>query len=599
MRIKLISLFLFYFFITISVLLFLANFYLSGKVNNNEKSYIKSRESVNLEIAARNNLADIENNTEFKLISNKIENPKASSSVKVWQNEKRNIGDSRTRLFLSGPEINEPIPLQYQKDPIKLLFLGDSYSNGQFGALNELTYPRILENKLNSESPGAYKVSVLANAKSSFLRQSDWLTRERLANYDPDAIILTYTAGRLIPHFYEKKYCKQYNTCIKDGESDLYNDALANDYESSTTKYRIIMCLESERGLIGSIFKKLLYPYLTNLAEYLAVKYCTYEKIARGFDMPTDRDPSYYKDPINSPYFNDFLEYLSKSNRAIELYNQERAKVGREPVKKYMINLTWVKDHFYPAAAGGKSYSAALIKAYEAYGYIEIPNSNARKHVLSEDYTKLGNVQGGKQSDGICFYGCAIEDTQMRKNIYHYEKGVLNNPLVYRFGTLLHTALAKDLEIYLREIFIPKNDLPLVVDNFIDEYGPWFISYKKIDNNKFAYGNYDSKLSNNSYCGRIDHPHSLFSLNNSYFSEGDTLKFGYADGEIKKVILVVERSKEDGERYLSETYLLNINEAVTIKYEKDISSIYLGDNNLNCRDEGTPLAKFTMILSKE
>ena len=574
------------------------NYMLSGKVNNNVRTTIKTSQSLKTELENRNKLASDPAQQEFTLVNNKITIPSSSINIGVWQNEKEIIGKSREELFLAGPDLFEPVAKQYQNNPIKLLFIGDSYSNGQFGTLNELTYPRILEKQLNLESPGAYKISVLANSKSSFLRQSDWLTPERLERYQPDAVILTYTAGRLIPHFYEKKYCKQYNTCIKDGESDLYYDGLANDYDNSSTKYRIIMCLESGNNAIGAIFKKILYPYLTNIAEYLAVRYCTYDKIKRGFDMPTDRDPSYYKDPLESPYFDDFLEYLSKSNSAIEEYNKERANNGKDPVKKYMINLTWVKDHFYPPVAGRKSYSGALIKAYHAFGYSEIPNTNARFHILSQDYTKLGNVQGGKQSDGICFYECVIDVNQMSENINNYEKGVLNNPLVYRFGTVLHTAFAKDLESYLAGTFQTMSHPPVTFENILDEYGPWFISYKKLNNESFVYGNYQSDPSKNTFCGRINHPYTIFSVNNFFFKEGDNLKIGYSEGEIEDMIVVVERSKSNGERFLSEAYLLKNKEAVSIKYEKDITSIYLGDYNVVCNEDGTALPKFTAMLSK-
>jgi hypothetical protein len=64
------------------------------------------------------------------------------------------------------------------------------------------------------------------------------------------------------------------------------------------------------------------------------------------------------------------------------------------------------------------------------------------------------------------------------------------------------------------------------------------------------------------------------------------------------MIVVVERSKSNGERFLSEAYLLKNNEAVSIKYEKDITSIYLGDYNVVCNEEGTALPKFTAMLSK-
>ena len=64
------------------------------------------------------------------------------------------------------------------------------------------------------------------------------------------------------------------------------------------------------------------------------------------------------------------------------------------------------------------------------------------------------------------------------------------------------------------------------------------------------------------------------------------------------MIVVVERSKSNGERFLSEAYLLKNNEAVSIKYEKEITSIYLGDYNVECADPSPSLKPFLSTISK-
>jgi hypothetical protein len=199
----------------------------------------------------------------------------------------------------------------------------------------------------------------------------------------------------------------------------------------------------------------------------------------------------------------------------------------------------------------------------------------------------------------------------MRKNIDNYLAGVIEHPLKFRPGILIENAHAEDI----KEVVLNKHpgislSNPENLD-ILDDYGPWYISYKKIDDSTFGFGysktvapiikntNEKSyKTLENAYCGRIDHPHSLLSLNNSFFKEGDSIKIGYLEGEIKDLLVVVERRKINGERYLSDAYLLKVNEAFIFKYESEITSIYIGDNSKNCSEPGVQLKPFITTISK-
>jgi len=593
-----------------------SNIYLKGKTENNLATNTTSNEKQLADISQINNSINIKSIPNYRESRVKIEIPTQSNSKDVWEKEIFTIEDSRNRQYGDGPLYNQLVEKKYTTDPIKILLVGDSFSTGEFHNLSENTYPKILENELNKEYPGLYKVTVLGDSMSSFLHQSELLTKKLLHQLEPDLVILTYTAGRLMPNYNEAKYCREFNTCLKENESNKIATALAHDYDNSNPKWRIIMCLKNDKTIISSLFRKVLYPYYSNLAEFLAKEYCTEERIHSGFNIPTGRAANLYSSPEQSPYYNDFLQYLESSSLVIGQYNKERDESGKRLASKYMVNLSWRTEHLYPEftfkGRKFKSISGPLISKYKEYGFTEIPTPVTREMIGNKKTWEVGSIQGSDGIDaGECYYNCEIKPSQMRKNITNFINGVINHPLKFRPGITIQKAHAEDIK---REIL--KNHPGISIsdpenNNIIDDYAPWFISYKKIDDNNFVYGYSDTiavqiknnddktfKSLKNTYCGRINHPYTTFSINNSFFKEGDNLKIGYSEGEIEDMIVVVERSKGNGERFLSEAYLLKNKEAVSIKYEKEITSIYLGDYNVVCTDPSSSLKPFLSTISK-
>lgn len=593
-----------------------SNILLKGKTENNLKTISTTIENQLKDLSFVNNSLNIKTVPDYKITKEIIGLPVPSKSVEVWQREVFTIEDSRNRQYGDGPLYTNLVTKNYTTDPIKILILGDGFTTGEYNNLSEDTYPNILESELNKKYPGLYKVTILGDNMSSFLRQSDLLTKKIIDKLEPDIVILTYTAGRLEPNYNEKKYCREFNTCLKENESNKFDTALAYDYEKSTPKWRIIMCLKGESNFITNLFRKVLYPYYTNLAEYLALKYCNSERIKNGFNIPTGRAANLYTDPENSPYYFDFIQYLKSTSSVIDAYNKERNETGKRLASKYMINLSWRTEHLYPELSYKgrifKSISGPLIRKYNEYGYTEIPNLNTREIIKETKTWEVGNIQGTDGSDnGECYYNCEITQSQMRKNIDNYLTGVIKHPLKFRPGILLQTAYAEDIRaLVLKDHPGVSLSNPENKDILLD-YGPWYISYKKINEYNFGFGysnTFSSILKNtneksynkleNAYCGRIDHPHSLFSLNHLFFKEGDNIKIGYLEGEIKDLIVVAERRKINGKRYFTDAYLLKVGEAFLMRYESNITSIYIGDYNKDCSEPGGQLKTFTTTISK-
>ena len=602
--------------IFLQIVLFSLNIILNGKTENNLITNSKTIEKQLDDISALNNSLKIDKVPEYSNTLFKTEIPEHSVSKEIWEKEIFTIEESRNRQYGDGPLYNQLVEKKYTSDPIKILIVGDGFSSGEFNNLSELTYPKILEAELNKKYPGLYKVSVLGDNLSSFLRQSDLLTKEVMTQLEPDLVILTYTAGRLEPNYNENKYCKEFNTCLKFNESNKFDTSLGYDYNYSNPKWRIIMCLKGNDNIISSLFRKVLYPYYPNLAELLASKYCTFERIKNGFDIPTGRNANLYTDPVNSPYYNDFLHYLSSTSSVINEYNKERDESGKRLASKYMVNLSWRTEHLYPEfgykGRKFKSISGPLISKYSQYGFIEIPTPKTREMIGYTKTWEVGSIQGrDSDHDKECYYNCEISQSQMSKNIKNYLTGVIDHPLKFRPGILIQNAHAADLkeEILKKHPGIslsnPENG------DILDDYGPWYISYRKIDVDNFALG-YSTGVApvikntnkrsyatlENSYCARINHPHALLSINNSFFTDGESIKVGYAEGEIENLIVVVERKRDSGERILSEAYLLKNNQALTIKYDESITGLYLGDNSIKCNNSKTQLKPFTATVGR-
>ena len=603
-------------FLIAQIVLLSSNILLKNKTENNLVTDSKTLEQQLQDISILNNNLNIKSIPDYKISKVKTALPKPSESVEVWQKEIFTIEDTRNRQYGDGPLYNQLVEKKYTSDPIKILILGDNFTTGANKYLSENSYPNILESELNNKYPGLYKVTVLGDNMSSFLRQSDLLTKKKMHKLEPDVVILTYTAGRLEPNYYENKYCREFNTCLKENESGKIETALGYDYNKSNPKWRIIMCLKSENNLISTLFRKVLYPYYSNLAEFLALKYCNFEKIKAGFDIPTNRDANLYSEPESSPYYNDFIQYLNSTSSVIDEYNKERNESGKRLASKYMINLSWRTEHLYPELSYKgrkfKSISGPLITKYNDYGYTEIPTLNSREIIGKTKTWEVGNIQGRDGSDnGDCYYNCKISQSQMRKNISNYLAGVIDHPLKFQPGILFQNAHAQDI----KEI-INKNHPAISISNpentdILDDYGPWYISYKQIDANNFGYGYSDSVAAmiknkskktyetlKNTYCARIGHPYTLFSLNNSFFNKNDSIKIGYIEGGIENLMVVIERKKTNNERFLSDAYLIKNKEAIVLKFDKEITSIYLGDISKSCTEKDSQLLPFKISLGR-
>jgi len=569
---------------------------------NNMQSYYVYENDVNQLVTENGKKLDTTINKITKLTNKIIDNPTPNLNPLIWENEIREDTYSKTKLNGNGPLQYNIFRNKYVLDPFDILILGDGYSMGQFGDLNSFSYPYILEDKLNKYNNGRYRVTVLGSDKSSFLRQSDWITEDRLEKLQPDLIILTYTMGRYFPTFYEKKYCREFNICIEDNQSPLYVDAFNTNFSLSDTKYKILACLQTNPGLITNLFRKVLYPYYTNLAEHLILFYCNDDKVKKASEkiILSERTANFYKDPSKTIYFNDFIEYIQKIKNTVKNYNTKREKLGKNLTDINYINITMFPEHFEEKyikkyKIEKLSISNSLLRNYSKYGIDEISTDYLVREVLDSKTWQLRFVTG-RSNKGICDYDCIISSIQMKKNIKNYLNGTISNPLRIRHGVKISNAIANDIYYHIKEKYIEKDE-EVIGGPLIKEFAPYYISYKEINSNNFIIGNINNKdLS--IPCARVNHPHFIFSLNHNQFNGSKNLIFSYIQGEIDNVGISIEYIIKN-QRKIKETFLLNKNEKFSIKYKDNISSIYVSQLNKNCSENGTSMDDISIMVTKK
>ena len=587
------------FFILLYLSLILTNYFLKDKANNNFNFSVSTQDERSKLARYVNNLITLDNNIKFKKSNIKISLPTPSNSYKIWENEIRKDGESKHLQFGPGPDLGELVDLKYSKNPIDILIIGDSYSSGQFSDLYADSYVKRLEYKLNFENPGIYRVKVLATEKASFLRQSDWLTFERLKKYNPDIVILTYTMGRYIPTYYESKYCKEFNTCILDNSSVLYDDSLSHDFSSSSKKWRIIMCLRADKSILSPIMRKFLYPNFPNLAEYIANKYCNDERAKLGINLPTERDAFYYKNPEKTRYFDDFKEYLEKANTAISKYDIYRRDNNENKTIKTFLPLVWLpeelpRDYRYKEKKF-ISRSKPFIKEYIKSGFDEIKILAATKTIFDLQTWNIKNLSGVSNSNGNCNYDCIRDDDIMINNLSWYMKGAINHPLKYRIGSRLAQAYATDIYNYIKLLSIENLGNIYQDKNIIHDYAPANLSVLNKNNESIlGYSDIFTKdKSNNELffynkilppCAKINHPHAVLAIAKNKNYNNKDINIYYYKGDITNLAIYVEREDLLGVKKITDGFLIKEKEYLSMPYNSDVSRIFLADLSQNCSE---------------
>lgn len=578
---------------------------LAGKTVTNKLSVLHGSEEARRTVNELNNRPPDDYPVAARAVTDASAVPIPSRDAKVWEREIFARETSRPMIYGFGPTLNKPVPLNYAADPYRILLVGDSYSYAMFHELTENNYNRRLEQLLNVPSGGAYEVVTLAADQASFLRQSDWFTEEKIRELEPDAVVLTYTMNRMHPTFMERKYCVEFNTCIADGQGRPFDDMMGHEFTRSSKKWRIIMCLRADEGPVSWLLRKVLYPHFTDLAEFIASRYCTDERAKLGLDLPTERtNPD--GEVTDSPYLGDFRSYL----------RNVRAAVDAQPRKidTYVVNLSWMPIHMWPALSDAAqpmpTITGPLFELYEEYGFENIPVPMAREQILSGRTWELGDLQG-KDPVAVrnnCVYDCVLTDEQWRTDLQAFDAGLINHPLKYRPGNVIQHAFARDLTTFFQERHPVRNTTatrqPLVVDHM-----PWYITPRQNEPDRvhvqFSRSNVDHAGSIlyetdgyrfNTLCARVNHPHAIVALTGASADRAGSLRVAYNGGDYEQVLVAFEFEEPSGRRVITRSVLLEQGTFYDLTEPSGLRNVIIADPASDCEQRLMTLKPFDVSL---
>ena len=156
-----------------------------------------------------------------------------ASDIVTWEAENNYLMRDNVIRLGWGPSLSaQPIETRLDEDEaakdtnkatVRILSVGDSFVWGQAVEDLDMRWPQVLERTLNAQGGAetTYTVTPLGRTGASLMQMADWVNPERLAEINPDIVVLGYLNNDIIPTFEETNLCNQYGTCTQDGETPV------------------------------------------------------------------------------------------------------------------------------------------------------------------------------------------------------------------------------------------------------------------------------------------------------------------------------------------------------------------------------------------
>ncbi len=244
-----------------------------------------------------------------------------STLLPVWEQENRYLMHANSLRFGHGPELSEQVVTALEKkEKITVVAAGDSYVWGQGSEDAASRWHQILEHDLNSRGGETFDVVPVTRLASSTMDIADWLSEERLSKLKTDAIVIMFGVNDYNPSYHESWICREFNTCIVDNQSPVSTNPLNR---------QLIECLKGDASPAGWFMRKFLNRYLPNVSRVLIERYCDPDRISAEMAIP--QEGKVITDPVNSPYWEDFLKSLDRlkaaaGDRPIMIINSSASK---------------------------------------------------------------------------------------------------------------------------------------------------------------------------------------------------------------------------------------------------------------------------------
>jgi len=193
--------------------------------------------------------------------------------LKIWESQDQYTNASNVVRFSAGPEVTRQVQRPSRIGAVRVLVVGDSYVWGHGVEDPNSIWPYLLEQELNSDGGAAYEVVTLGRMNSSHMNMADWLTEQKVAELNPDIVVLAHHDNDTFPSYSEKALCEPLGTCMIQGK--LPSQAHSDE------QIRRVACIEGDSSLFNIVIRQVskIFPMLARIA---IERYCNSERFVEG-----------------------------------------------------------------------------------------------------------------------------------------------------------------------------------------------------------------------------------------------------------------------------------------------------------------------------
>lgn len=226
--------------------------------------------------------------------------------VKVWERENEFLMLQNSIRFGYGPTLRDQVPISNSSVDKTILVIGDSFVWGQGAEDSEMRWSRRLEKNLNAQSGERYRVVTLARLASSTMDEAEWLSKERMALIDPDAVVVGFVRNDYAASYGEARYCRDLGTCAKDGGPPAI---------SNPRNVVLVACLRGNESIFGRLISKVVLPVLPNIGRWMVGRWCDPDRLA-DIEGLTSEGVS-IENPTESPTWDYFVESIQSMKSSV------------------------------------------------------------------------------------------------------------------------------------------------------------------------------------------------------------------------------------------------------------------------------------------
>ena len=218
-----------------------------------------------------------------------FERLRVSTDRIAWQVENVSLLDPQMwNRQAGGPYLVRQVePAErYAADALRVLVVGDSFSQGEGVEDLDMSIPYQIERILNERTrPGTYQVTVFGRGNAGLSEYASWLTPEKMQEVNPDLVLVLFNENDALPD---------------SAARIMFDDSIESDRGKRFTMSVYNECMSGRLDVFSRFVNKIVGRWYPATAERALEVYCDTSRLSRQYgDTPYDEITS---DPSVNPY---------------------------------------------------------------------------------------------------------------------------------------------------------------------------------------------------------------------------------------------------------------------------------------------------------